>query len=444
MQFTQRVLHRKKTLCLYGINDIQVLALQKTGPRALGHSNKPNIRFTEGVNPFPNLYVGLHISHKRAFMEVHMEYTAKPATPDFPTYFHVAVDVVALTIKRNLLQVAVVQRKGPKSCIVDPKTGLVREVPREPFDYALPGGHVNWQGENLVEAACRELFEETAIHINPQDLVQIGAYGDVGRDPRPGRTVSIAYVAFSPDFASPFAGSDAANAKFMDVVEVLADPNRLEFDHNQIIRDAISRVRELMERTPIALKFCDEEFTLGDLRHVYEVMFHHAYNPDAETLRFADRIRREDLSSDSITTEQQIHVLSKAFSESSKNELMMSMPMNDMPMGLSSGRRMTRDQDVYSKVQNLLKEEYRRASRVSTPGEKSAREKMKLSFDAANFARKAEVIEGFIERVPGRTRQSSSRTGKPAQVYRRGKAEKLDPPLIIPRRATKPAKRPAK
>ena len=377
-------------------------------------------------------------------MEVHMEFTAKPATTDFPTNFHVAVDVVALTIKRNLLQVAVVQRKGPQSCILDHKTGFVREVPREPFDYALPGGHVEWQGESLIQAACRELFEETSIEVNPEDLVQIGAYGNAGRDPRPGRTISIAYVAFSRDFASPFAGSDAAKAKFIDVVEVLADPNRLEFDHNQMIRDAISRIRELMERTPIALKFCDEEFTLGDLRHVYEVMFHHAYNPDAETLRFADRIRREDSSSDSMTTEQQIHVLSKAFSETSKNELMMTMPMNDMPMGLSSGRKMTRDQDVYAKVQNLLKEEYRRASRVSTPGVTSAREKMKLSFDAANFARKAEVIEGFIERVSGRTRQSSSGTGKPAQLYRRGKAEKLDPPLIIPRRATKPAKRPAK
>jgi 8-oxo-dGTP diphosphatase len=408
------------------------------------HDNKPDIRFTELNNLFPALYVELHISHKRAFMEVHMEFTAKPATTDFPTYFHVAVDVVALTIKRNLLQVAVVQRKGPQSCILDHKTGFVREVPREPFDYALPGGHVEWQGESLVEAACRELFEETSIEVKPEDLVQIGAYGNVGRDPRPGRTVSIAYVAFSPDFASPFAGSDAANAKFIDVVEVLADPNRLEFDHNQIIRDAISRVRELMERTPIALKFCDEEFTLGDLRHVYEVMFHHAYNPDAETLRFADRIRREELKSDSSFAERQIHVLSKAFNESSKNELMMSMPMNDMRMGLSSGRKMTRDQDVLSKVQKLLVEEYRRASRVSTPGEKSAREKMKLSFDAANFARKAEVIDGFIEKVPGKTRHSSSGTGKPAQVYRRGKAEKLDPPLIIPRRATKPAKRPAK
>ena len=440
MQFTQRVLHSKKTLYLYGFLSPKGLNSQKAKSCGREYGNKSDIRFTDLGNLFPALYVELHISHKRAFMEVHMESITQPKVPEF----HVAVDVVALTIKRNLLQVAVVQRKGTQSCIRDPKNGVVREVPREPFDYALPGGLVELPDQNLVQAACRELLEETSIEVRPEDLVQIGAYGDVDRDPRSGRTVSIAYVAFSRDFASPFAGSDAAKAKFMDVVEVLADPNRLEFDHNQMIRDAISRVRELMERTPIALKFCDEEFTLGDLRHVYEVMFHHAYNHDAETLRFADRIRREDSSSDSMTTEQQIHVLSKAFSESSKNELMMSMPMNDMPMGLSSGRKMTRDQDVYAKVQNLLKEEYRRASRVSTPGEKSAREKMKLSFDAANFARKAEVIEGFIERVSGRTRQSSSGTGKPAQLYRRGKAEKLDPPLIIPRRATKPAKRPAK
>ena len=69
---------------------------------------------------------------------------------------------------------------------------------------------------------------------------------------------------------------------------------------------------------------------------------------------------------------------------------------------------------------------------------------MRLSFDAANFARKAELIEGFIEKIPGKTRHSSSGTGKPAQVFRRVKAEKLDPPLIIPRRATKPAKRTTK
>ena len=49
-----------------------------------------------------------------------------------------------------------------------------------------------------------------------------------------------------------------------------------------------------MERTPIALKFCDEEFTLSDLRHVYEVIHHAAYNEDADVLRYADRIRSEE------------------------------------------------------------------------------------------------------------------------------------------------------
>jgi ADP-ribose pyrophosphatase YjhB (NUDIX family) len=438
------VLYSKETLSLYGFLASPGLNSQKVENGDHNQGIRPNIKFPDLDDPFPALYVELHINHKRAFMEVQMTFSTQPPSPDFPAHFHVAVDIVALTIKRNLLQVAVVQRKGPQSCILDKKSGVVREVHREPFDYALPGGHVEWQGENLVQAACRELFEETAIRVSPADLIQVGAYGDIGRDPRPGRTISVAYLAFSPEFASPFAGSDAANAKFIDVIEVLAEPNRMEFDHGQIIRDAISRVRELMERTPIALKFCDEEFTLGDLRHVYEVMFHPAYNPDADTLRFADRIRREEVNSDSIIAEQQIQFLSKAFTESSRNELMMSMPMNDMPMNYSISRKITRDQDVFSKVQNLLREEYRRNSQLSSAGQKSAREKMKLSFDAANFARKAEFIDGFIEKIPGKTRHSISGSGKPAQIYRKGKAEKLDPPLIIPRRATKPAKRTAK
>lgn len=152
--------------------------------------------------------------------------TAKPPDPNFPPHFHVAVDVVALTIKRNLLQVAVVRREDPMSCIIDKRTGLASEIARKPTDYALPGGHVRWQNEDLIDAAIRELFEETGIELNRDDLIQIGAYGDVGRDPRSGRTVSVAFVAFNPEFSTPFAGSDAAFAQFIDVIEVLAEPNR--------------------------------------------------------------------------------------------------------------------------------------------------------------------------------------------------------------------------
>ena len=374
--------------------------------------------------------------------------TAKNPDPNFPPHFHVAVDVVALTIKRNLLQVAVVRRNDPMSCIMDKRTGIASEVSRQPTDYALPGGHVRWQNEDLIDAAIRELFEETGIELTQDDLVQIGAYGEVGRDPRSGRTVSVAFVAFNPDFSTPFAGSDAASAQFMDVVEVLAEPNRLEFDHSRIIREAISRVRDLMERTPIALKFCEEEFTLSDLRHVYEVIFHAAYNEDADALRYADRIRNEEALTGGREREEQIRFITRSI-QSSERIGFSSMGAPDSlralgSQGLSSGRRSSSKDDVVDKVQRLLKDEYRRSTALGSRSPDSARANLKINLDPANFSRKATAIDGFIEEVPESTRSSASGTGKPAQLYRKGKAKKLDPPLVVQRRPTKPAKRPAK
>jgi 8-oxo-dGTP diphosphatase len=373
--------------------------------------------------------------------------TAKPHDPEFPPHFHVAVDVVALTIKRNLLQVAVVRRQDdPMSCIIDQRTGIASEVPRKPTDYALPGGHVEWQNENLVDAAIRKLTKKTGIKLSRDDLVQTGAYGDVGRDPRSGRTISVAFVAFNPEFSTTFAGSDAASAEFMDVIEVLAEPNRLEFDHSRIIREAITRVRDLMERTPIALKFCEENFTLSDLRHVYEVIFHAAYNEDANTLRYADRIRSEDALTGGRELEERIESISRTLqeNESSFNFVSDTQIQGFSSRGLISGRLSSGSSDVVSKMQRLLKDEYRRSAAISTRDPKSARANLKISLDPANFSRKATAIEGFIEEVPESTRSSASGTGKPAQLYRKGKAKKLDPPLVVQRRPTKPAKRPAK
>jgi 8-oxo-dGTP diphosphatase len=112
--------------------------------------------------------------------------------------------------------------------------------------------------------------------------------------------------------------------------------------------------------------------------------------------------------------------------------------------GLSSGKRPSSNDDVVDKVQRLLKDEYRRSAALSTRDPKSARANLKIYLDPANFSRKATAIEGFIEEVPESTRSSASGTGKPAQLYRKGKAKKLDPPLVVQRRPTKPAKRSAK
>ena len=372
--------------------------------------------------------------------------TANSPDPNFPPRFHVAVDVVALTIKRNLLQVAVVRRNDSMSCVIDNQTGIAIEAPRRPTDYALPGGHVRWQNEDLIDAAIRELFEETGIELSRNDLVQIGAYGDVGRDPRSGRTVSVAFVAFNPEFSTPFAGSDTASAQFMDVVEVLAEPNRLEFDHSRIIREAISRVRDLMERTPIALKFCDEDFTLSDLRHVYEVIFHAAYNEDADALRYADRIRSEEALTGGREFEERMQSLSRVL-QASEPMHFMSSPESTMPLEsreLNSRQNSSRESEVVNKLQQVLKSEYRRTTAMGSRSSDSARANLKINLDPANFSRKATAIEGFIEEVPQSTRSSASGTGKPAQLYRKGKAQKLDPPLVVQRRSTKPTKRPIK
>jgi hypothetical protein len=251
--------------------------------------------------------------------------------------------------------------------------------------------------------------------------------------------VSVAFVAFSPNFASPLAGSDAASAEFMDVVELLAAPNRIEFDHAQMLRDAIQRVRLLMETTPIALKFCEDEFTMSELRHVYEVIFHPAYNHDADTLRYADRLRRDSEWQSLRDTERQIARISRAVMESSEE---LDLPLSDVPMRFNTVTNYARNNDVLFKVQNLLATEYRRSTRSTDRDEKSAREKLKLSFDAANFARKVEAIPGFVQRVEGKARPSAGGVGKPAQVYRKGRIERLDPPLTVPKKPTKSPKRP--
>jgi ADP-ribose pyrophosphatase YjhB (NUDIX family) len=166
-----------------------------------------------------------------------------------------ATDLVILTVRDGRLQVLLIRRGIP------PYRGR----------WALPGGFVR-PDEDLEATARRELAEETGLSSDRIHLEQVATYGAPDRDPR-GRVVSVAYLALVPDLPAPVAGSDAASASWVEVVEVLDDPGRLAFDHHRILADGVERARAKLEYSPLAAAFCPPEFTISELRGVYEAVW---------------------------------------------------------------------------------------------------------------------------------------------------------------------------
>ncbi|MFD5930745.1 NUDIX domain-containing protein [Streptomyces sp. NPDC060333] len=197
-----------------------------------------------------------------------------PYDPSAFPPFAVTVDLVVLTVQRHAL-CALVVRRG-----------------EQPFQgrWALPGGFVR-DDEDLAGAAARELAEETGLCAhdptvpdegNGAHLEQLATYGDPKRDPRM-RVVSVAHLVLAPDLPAPRAGGDANSARWAPVDELLAAggeaPAGLAFDHERILADGVERARSKIEYSSLATAFCPPEFTVGELRRVYEAVWGVALDP---------------------------------------------------------------------------------------------------------------------------------------------------------------------
>ncbi|GAB3488085.1 NUDIX hydrolase [Flexivirga lutea] len=162
---------------------------------------------------------------------------------------------MALTLREGALNVALVRRKAKAAR----------------GQWALPGGFL-LQGESGEQAAYRELAEETGLDKRGVRLEQLATYSDPRRDTEHDeRVISVAYLALAANLPEATAGADAAESSWVPVDEALR--RRLAFDHTHILRDGVERARAKLEYATLATSFLDEEFTMSELRAVYEAVW---------------------------------------------------------------------------------------------------------------------------------------------------------------------------
>ena len=160
----------------------------------------------------------------------------------------VTVDVVLLTLRGGQLYV-VLHTRGHS-----PEAGKL----------ALPGGFVHTEDDRSTQdAAKRVLLMKTGI-VAPY-LAQLRAFSGPSRDPDRGWSISDAYYAL--------VGDDTLYRKYdeCEVYPVDALPE-LAFDHADIIKVAVSRVRNQSSYSSLPCYLLPEQFTLSELMETYEAV----------------------------------------------------------------------------------------------------------------------------------------------------------------------------
>lgn len=187
-------------------------------------------------------------------------------------YWHPAItaDAVVFGFDGKDLNILLVQRK------------------EEPFKdcWALPGGFMTQEDNNLLATVTRELQEETGVVNVPFE--EIGCFSERGRDPREEidgeRVITVAFYALVKKSAYDSmvkADSDANKAEWFKVEEL----QQLSFDHNKIVESALRKLRQKIVFEPIGFELLDEEFTLPQLQNIYLSIL----DPKRENPKLCDR-----------------------------------------------------------------------------------------------------------------------------------------------------------
>jgi 8-oxo-dGTP diphosphatase len=155
----------------------------------------------------------------------------------------VTVDIVILGLVAGELRVALARREQ------EPHAGA----------WTLPGGWVHTDEDDDAVAAASRILAAKAGLASPY-LEQLQTFASRHRDGR-GWSVSIAYYALVPA-----AQAVSARVEWRAVDEI----RTLPFDHLEILRAAVERVRSKTAYSSLPVHLMPPTFTLSELQRVYE------------------------------------------------------------------------------------------------------------------------------------------------------------------------------
>jgi 8-oxo-dGTP diphosphatase len=177
-------------------------------------------------------------------------------TPIFPTPL-TSVDVVIFSADSGSLRVLLVQRPISSG---EPFPGL----------WALPGGFIDTvKDPDLEHCAKRKLSEKTGVETSY--LEQLGSWGSAARDPRGWSATHVYFALLSADHVQLRAGGNAGDTRWFPI-DGHRVKEKLAFDHGEILKAAVIRLRGKVQYTSLPAFLMPYEFTLTELQKIYETL----------------------------------------------------------------------------------------------------------------------------------------------------------------------------
>ena len=186
---------------------------------------------------------------------------AKTREPGGRKHIAVKVSTVLFSIRHNELCVLLSSRTAP------------------PFQgtWKLPGCSLQ-PPEAFKAAALRSLEERLGISPYTAFFEQLRAYRGIDEEST-GSGVTITYWVACSGVAIMESMGRKPFADLIPVAEVIDGSQQAAFHHKRIIEDAYERLQTKLEYTSVASRFCGQQFTISDLRNVYDVVWNTRLDP---------------------------------------------------------------------------------------------------------------------------------------------------------------------